>query len=245
MKVAAIQFAPVFKDIVANVNTMEGLVAEAAKGGAELVVLPEMCTAGYSFMYASEAKTFCEGRLSTSNPSIKAMVEASNSLGVAIAWGLIEKGDESGETLYNSQALCLPGQGLVATYRKRNRYGNDYLWAAPGDVSPTIVTYKGRKVGMLICRDIKDSNDVNDDLYEPGDADIIAFSANFGNGPFPANAWMRFVSQNKTALVVSNRYGQEENNNFGQGGIGVIHPDGKIDHDGLKWSAPCIVHSTV
>jgi predicted amidohydrolase len=171
------------------------------------------------------------------------MTEASNALGVAIAWGFIENGPNDG--LYNSQALALPGQGIVGTYRKRNRFGNDFLWALPGDVSPPIYTWRGKRIGLLICRDIKDSNDVKEDLYEPGDADIVAFSANFGDGPFPANAWMRFVEDNKTALVVSNRYGQEENNNFGEGGSCVIQANGKVWCDGVKWSAPCVVHATL
>ena len=244
MRVAAVQFCPVFKDIQSNINTMEGLVAEAAKKGAELIVLPELATCGYSFLSNSEARPFCEGLESQSSPSIKAMTEASNGLGVAIAWGFIERG-LGGEDLHNAQGLVLPGQGLAAKYHKNNLWGNDHLWGTAGTLSPPIVTWKSKKVGLLICRDIRDRSESDKDFYEAGDADVIAFSANFGKGGFLASAWMSFVKDNKIPLVVSNRYGLEENNDFGQGGVCIIHPSGKVDCDGLKWNAPCIVYSDI
>jgi hypothetical protein len=58
----------------------------------------------------------------------------------------------------------------------------------------------------------------------------------------PAVSWMDFVEENKTALAVSNIWGKELNNDFGEGGVCIIEKNGKVHCDGLKWSEDCIVY---
>lgn len=239
MKVAAVQFAPIFRQPADNLSTMETLVQEAASNGANMVTLPEMAVTGYSFMSEDEARPYSE--IAGIGVSFRLMAKLSKNLGVAIAWGFME---QAGDTLYNSQSIVTPEGGHTST-RKRNMYGNDYLWATPGDVSPTIIDWKGRTIGLLICRDVRDKNDKLNDVYEPGDADIVAFSSNFGSGGFPSGSWVDFAMENKTNLVVSNRYGEEVVNNFGHGGICVIRPNGKVEAQGLQWDKPCIVYADV
>lgn len=265
MKVAAIQFAPKFKQPKENIHRAAQLVVEAVRNGAQLVVLPELITTGYSFLSPAEAEPFAEvpGLVTQEEPmalagmgwSIGAMAHLSLRLGVKLVWGFIEKDPGSGK-LYNSQAFLetdlSQGQGVGAirywTYRKINRWGNDFIWSAAGESNPPVIRtmFDGVewKVGMLICRDIRDKKDDKwNSFYEPGDADVVAFSANWGDGGFPANGWMDFVEENKTNLVVANRYGREENNNFGEGGICVIEKSGRVLCDGVKWNQDCIVYA--
>lgn len=169
-----------------------------------------------------------------------ALVKQLQHLGVAIVWGVMEKDYGTGE-LYNSQVMITPNLNHVS-YRKINLFANDFLWAKSGTSSPPVVDFRGRKVGLLICRDVKDTSPEWEDFYEPGDADVVAFSTNWGNGGFPAARWIKFCTDNKTTLVVANRYGQEANNNFGEGGICVISPQGSVACEGLKWGEPCIVY---
>lgn len=247
MKAAAVQFAPVFKDLTANLDTMGQLAMEAAKAGAELIVFPELATTGYSFSSREEAQPFSEPLLAEKgpSPSLDHMTHISKGTGAAIAWGFVE---DAQEKLFNSQCLVTP-DGRYATYRKRNLWACDFWWATPGDVSPTIIEWKGRKIGLLVCRDIRDKSDAAAEIYEPGDADIVAFSSNFGNGPIPAVSWVEFAIDNRVTLVASNRYGDEEGDetysNFGKGGICIIRPDGKCLREGLKLGAPCIVMADV
>lgn len=249
MLVAAVQFQPVFKDIKANLQTMTTLVVQAVQAGAELIVFPELATTGYSFGSPDEARLVSEFLIPSEplpHPSLDLMMAHSKHHGVAIVWGLVER--MSGDTLFNSQCLVTP-EGKLATYRKRNLWGSDFWWATPGDASPTIVEWRGRKIGLLICRDIRNKNDVVDDIYEPGDADIVAFSANFGVGGVPAVAWVNFAKNNKVALIVSNRYGEEYGdetyNNFGKGGICIVGSEGQCTKKGFKLAAPCIVVADV
>ena len=60
MKVAAIQYAPVFMDVSANLKRLAQLVVQAAKQGAQLIVLPELCTTGYSIMGPKDAALVAE-----------------------------------------------------------------------------------------------------------------------------------------------------------------------------------------
>jgi predicted amidohydrolase len=162
---------------------------------------------------------------------------------MAIAWGFVEK-DAGTSKLYNSQALVLPN-GRYTTYAKVNRWGQDFIWASKGTASPPVIDYLGKKVGLLICRDVRDKSPALDDFYEPGDANIVAFSTNWGDGGFPSNNWVSFAMNNKVWLIVANRYGREANNDFGEGGPCIISPKGEVHCEGLVWSQPCIVYAEV
>ena len=178
-----------------------------------------------------------------------------------IVWGMVEREVGTGD-LYNSQ-VCMAPDGTWTSFRKINPFGNDWLWAKEGRSNPPIITmllsgkrpetpphphdkYATKKLGMLICRDIRDKKDSKwTDFYEKGDADVVVLSANWGKGGFPSNSWMDFARQNGTILVVSNRYGQECPNDFGEGGICVIWPDGRVVCEGLVWGQDCIVYADI
>lgn len=250
MRVAVTQFAPVFKAYEENVKTAVSLVSQAAKGGAQLVVLPELCTTGYSFMSKKETETFAENLEEAltqqldgpgNGRSMQVMRSLSHSLNIAIAWGLVRRDVGTGE-LFNSQVLVIP-DGSWTSYDKINPWGNDFIWATEGRASPPIMNYLGKKVGLLICRDVRDKAPAWKDFYEKGDADVVCFSSNFGDGGFPAVNWVEFARDNGVWFAVSNRYGREANNNFGEGGICVIEPSGKVHCDGLVWNQPCIVYA--
>jgi predicted amidohydrolase len=238
MKVAAVQFAPAFKDVESNLRAAALMVVAAAEAGARIVVLPELCTTGFSFMSAEEAAPYAE-TIEEGSRSMRVMSALAKKYNTAIAWGLLERDVGTGD-LYNSQAMVLP-DGRFLSYRKINRWGNDYLWACEGTGNPPVIDYEGKKVGLLICRDVRDKAPAWKDFYEPGDADIVCFSSNWGDGGFPSVNWVEFAKDNMTWLVVANRYGQEANNDFGEGGACVIEPSTKVHCDGLVWSRPCVV----
>jgi predicted amidohydrolase len=259
MKVAAVQFAPKLKDRQENLTAAVILASRAAQAGAKLIVLPELCLTGYSFMSYEEARPYAEdieewpNGWSKSNPpsSLIAMRELTSKYGCAIAWGLVTiSGANRTNQLHNSQVLMLP-DGSITTYNKVNLWGNDFLWSTSGKQSPPIVKFGGKKIGLLICRDVRDRSSGFKDFYEKGDADIVAFSSNFGDGGFPSTSWMDFAKENRTTFVVSNRYGREGANNFGEGGICIIEPPsegreyGRVHCEGLKWGEPCIVYAEV
>lgn len=253
MKVAAIQFQPVFGNKAANLKKMAALGKTAAEAGAKLIVFPELATSGYSFMSEEEARPFADIADIDDNPasSFSPMVSLAGKYGVAVVWGFIEMDSGTGK-IYNSQAFVeerkkedgTRDSWYFETYRKINPWGNDYLWSARGTKNPPVVdsTVLDKRVGLLICRDIRDKkNDEWNNFYSRGDADIVAFSTNWGDGGFPATTWMDFSEEHGMTLVVANRYGQETCNNFGEGGSCVIEPTGKVHCQGLIWNEDCII----
>ena len=250
MRVATVQFCPVFLDRAGNIRRLADLVVRAASQGAQLIVLPELVTTGYSFMNRAQALEHAEVLqypADAPHSSFSVFRALARKLSVHIVWGLVEKSAGTG-SLFNSQVLMCP-DGAFESYQKCNLFGQDWLWASEGRASPPVrrilVDGKPYKVGLLICRDIRDKAANRDCLYEPGDADVVAYSAAWGDGGFPANAWMSFVRDNHMTLVVSNRYGQEANNNFGEGGVCIIRPDLSVVCEGLVWNQDCIVYGEV
>lgn len=257
MKVAAIQFAPVFRAKRENLRRLAQMVEEAAGNGARLIVMPELATTGYSFMSRDEARAeaefitpdaFAYNLTSTTPPvdpapTMRVMRALASKFNVHLVWGMVEQA-VGRDALYNAQVYMSP-IGEFVSYHKINRWGNDYLWSNAGRSNPPIIdaTDLGVRLGLLVCRDVRDkANDKWTDFYSPGDADIVCLSANWGDGGFPAVSWMDFVHDNKAALIVSNRWGQETCNNFGEGGVCVITKDGEVQCAGLQWSADCIVY---
>jgi predicted amidohydrolase len=251
IKVAAVQFAPVFGDKLGNLRRLAHLTKQAADNGAQLVVLPELATTGYSFMNRGDALPLSEP-VHPDMLTFKSMRVLAESFKVHVAWGMIEFEPGTGE-LFNTQVLVTP-DGAWTSYRKVNRWGNDFLWARPGRANPPVMKcfFNGplgeplmeKKVGLLICRDVRDKVDDNwKSFYEKGDADIVCMSANWGDGGFPSVSWMDFVKDNATTLIVSNRYRKEANNDFGEGGACVIEPPDKVSCEGLRWFEDCIIYA--
>lgn len=252
MRVAAVQFKPKLKDPRTNLQRMVELATQAAEKGARLVVFPELAVSGYSFMSKQDAEGFAETLQNPGqgarSPSLVIMRALARKLDIHLIWGVLERSVGT-DNLFNSQVLMCP-DGEFETYSKINLFANDFLYVTSGKRNPPIrnivVDGSPYKVGLLICRDIRDrATDNGPSFYEPGDADIVCLSSSWGDGGFPATSWIEFAKTNRTNLLVSNRYGQELNNNFGEGGICLIRPTGAVDCAGLEWSKDCIVFGDV
>ena len=253
MKAAAIQFRPSFKDKTSNLMQLSKLVIEAATHEAKLIVLPELAALGYSFMSDIEARPFAESvswledrdslRMDT---SLFVFSKLAMELGIIIVWGFVELDCGTGN-LYNSQ-LYFESSGYYTKYAKVNHFANDHLWASKGISNPPVIKsqFEDKRIGLLICRDVRDKkNDEWSNFYSAGDADVVTLSAAWGKGGFPSNSWIDFAEENKVTLVVSNRYGVEGPNDFGDGGVCIIEKTGKVHCDGLVWSQDCIVYGEV
>jgi len=253
IKVAAVQFAPIFEDKMGNLRRMAHLVKQAAESQAQLIVFPELATTGYSFMTPEQAHAVAEP-IHPDMLTFKSMRVLAESFHVHLVWGMVEVDTGTGE-LFNSQVIVSP-DGAWTSYRKVNRWGNDFFWARPGRANPSILNAYfnapmgepliEKKIGLLICRDARDKKDDNwKSFYEKGDADIVCLSANWGDGGVPSVTWMEFVEDNNVTLIVSNRYGKEANNDFGEGGTCIIEPPDTVHAEGLRWYDDCIVYAEV
>ncbi|OPC79222.1 carbon-nitrogen hydrolase family protein [Embleya scabrispora] len=121
--------------------------------GAELVVLPESVTTGFTpALPAEELWDLVDaipGRLT------EPFRERARELGVHLVWGTYERGAGRGE-VYNSSVLAGPDGQVLGVYRKTHPFGPELRsrggWVTPGEHVSVVETDLGR-IGMIICFD--------------------------------------------------------------------------------------------
>ena len=156
---AAVQIAPVAGPLspdVVNANIekcVDWLTRCVEATGAELVVLPESATTGFTPDCSPEELWDLVSELP--GPVIAPIQAAAAALGVHVCVGTYERGQGRG-MVYNSSALIGPDGSLLGVYRKTHPYCTEILsrggWVTPGDDVCVVDTDLG-KIGMIICFD--------------------------------------------------------------------------------------------
>jgi nitrilase len=162
VRVAVVQAAPVLFDAHRSLQKLADLTADAARGGAELVVFPEAFIAGYpkghDFGVSVGVRT-PEGRdefRRLFEAAIEVPGEATEFLGtvardhaVQLVVGVVER---DGGTLYCTALLFGPDGMLLGTHRKLVPTAMERVIWGSGDGStlPVVATKVGR-IGSVIC----------------------------------------------------------------------------------------------
>lgn len=256
--ISTIQFRPNFAtcqaDVGNNYRMITPLLNQAIQTGSELIVLPELCLTGYSFLSQEDAAKVAEP---FDGKTFRVMRTFAIQANAYVSWGYLEY-DPKTNKMYNSATMVSPEGEIVTKYRKINLWGNDHLWATPGSEIAPIVNTKFGETSIIICRDLRDkipnfiqrfASEGDKKHYDGRQVDLVVASTNWGKGGFPSTTWMEFVAQNKCTLIVANRWGTEFNgsfsNEFGQGGVAIIESDWKIHIDGIKFSQDCVVTAVI
>jgi predicted amidohydrolase len=156
---AAIQIAPVpgrlTEDTVeANCAKAVGWIERCVTAtGAELVVLPESASTGFTPDCSPEE--LWDLLSEVPGPVTEPIQEVARRLGVHVVWGTYERGPERG-TVYNSAVLIGPTGEIAGVYRKSHPFGAELRarggWVTPGDEVVVVDTELGR-IGMMVCFD--------------------------------------------------------------------------------------------
>ena len=147
MKIACVQTDVSFKDINANLSSLEATVRSEVNQGTELTVFPECYSTGYCFDSLAEAMEFSE---SVPGPSTDRVAKLCVELKTYVVFGMLEK---SGEDLFNVAVLIGP-DGLIGCYRKVHLpYLGVDRFTTPGDRPFEVFEAAGVRIGMLICYD--------------------------------------------------------------------------------------------
>jgi 5-aminopentanamidase len=112
VRVACAQIAPSVEEPESNGALTREAVHEAVSAGARLVVLPELCTSGYVFESADEARAAAEP---ADGPTLRGWAEEADLGDAVVVGGFCELGDDG--LLYNSAAV-VDGDGVLGVYRK-------------------------------------------------------------------------------------------------------------------------------
>ena len=144
MRIGFLQFAPAWGDKQGNLER----VAAGLRGcGADLVVLPELCTTGYQ-LTAAEARALAEPF--PGGPSADALAGIARAERLHLVAGVAEQ-DGDGR-VFNSAVLFGP-DGHLGTYRKTHLFADEQDVFAPGDTGFRVFEAAGCKVGLMVCFD--------------------------------------------------------------------------------------------
>jgi deaminated glutathione amidase len=156
---AAIQFAPVpgpltAASVAANIAKAVALVDACAEAtGAELIVLPESCTTG--FTPGIPAAELWELVSEVPGEVSESLREIARDRGVHLCFGTYERGAAPG-IVHNASVLLGPAGDVLGVYRKTHPFCSEDVrrggWVTAGDEVCVVDTELGR-IGMAICFD--------------------------------------------------------------------------------------------
>ncbi len=197
MRIALIQFEPVFGERDRNV---ERLIALCRENPADLYVLPELAYTGYQFVSAEETRSLADG---LESPRIRAFRAAARDLDAAIVFGFPEI---SGASVYNASLAALP-DGRSYLYRKTHLFYKETLYFSPGDTGFVVFEFRGARVGLAICFDWFFPESFRT-LALKG-ADVVAHCSNLVM-PYCQRADFAAAVQNRIFIATANRVGSEQ-----------------------------------
>ncbi|MEE9613724.1 MAG: nitrilase-related carbon-nitrogen hydrolase [Thermodesulfobacteriota bacterium] len=152
VKTAGIQLAPT-PDREKNIEKVRELVGLAAKGGAQIVCLPQLFAAQW-FPAVIDKKNFSLAE-PEDGPTISALKELAAAEGVVLICPVFEK---DGEDYFNTAFILGPGGGVIGKYRKVHvpqiPLWEERAYFKPGDLGFPVFETPFARVGVQLCWDV-------------------------------------------------------------------------------------------
>ena len=150
-KIALVQVEP-RKNPYDNIRLAEEASEYAYKGGASLIVFPEMFMACPPFF--SSLKDIAQP---IDGEFVNSMLKIAGENQIFLASTFWETGEE--DKVYNTAFLCSPYGELISVYRKLHLFDafnlQESQWMIAGKELPEVVEIQGIKVALTICYDIR------------------------------------------------------------------------------------------
>jgi predicted amidohydrolase len=208
-------------DPMTSVRRAKEVVAAAARLKARLVVLPEMCTTGFTMEAGRWAETL--GAPNSANDAIAAMAREHH---VWVLAGLALR-ETSPARLVNAAVLFDPAGSTAAVYRKQRlfAYSGEHEVYSPGD-GPVVIAIEGVRLALFVCYDLRFP-----ELFRPVAPEIDA-AVVIANWPERRRAHWDVLTraraiENQCYVIAVNRTGI---------GDGVEYDGGSVAHD--PWGEP-------
>lgn len=160
LRVAAVQAAPVFLDREATLTKLEGLVADAAGQGADLVVFGEAFLPAFPIWNGVLApvdqhpyfERLFRGAIAVPGPECDRLAGLARRHGLMLSVGVNEKTAAGLGTLWNSN-LVFDQDGRLVNHRRKlvPTWYERLTWAAGDGADLDVVDLRGSRVGALIC----------------------------------------------------------------------------------------------
>ena len=237
LKVAAIQTS-YDEDLAANIKKTEGLIRQAAAGGAQ-VILPSELFQGPYFCVTQEERWFAQAHPWREHPCVTALAPLAAELGVVLPISIFER---EGPHYFNSLVMIDADGQALGVYRKSHipdgpGYQEKYYFR-PGDTGFKVWDTRFGRVGTGICWD---------QWYEAAramtlmGAEVLLYPTAIGSEPHDptldtAAPWRRAMQghavSNVIPVVGANRIGFEPWEGYPGGGQGFYGSSFIADHRG-------------
>src|ERR1700712_2395777 len=135
-------------DTTGNQTTARTAIEDAARDGAQIVVLPELASSGYVFADRAELESLAETR---DGPAITDWANLADAFDLTIVAGFPEA---AGDKVYNSAAVVDP-TGLRGVYRKAHLWDTEHALFDRGDDLPMVVDTDHGRIGVMVCYDVE------------------------------------------------------------------------------------------
>ncbi len=216
MRIAAVQHDIVWEDRDANFDRLAPQVARAVGAGAELVLLTETFSTGFSMTPGIGEP---EG-----GPSSQFLAGQAKEHGVWVAGTCPETADD-GELPYNSFVLAGP-DGTTHRYRKLHPFADERNRFRPG-TGPVTVEVGGLRITPFICYDLRFANVF---WTAAAGTDVYLVPANW---PSPRrHHWQALLQaraiENQAYVVGCNRVGTAGDGTPHAGDTRVVSPMGEL-----------------
>ncbi|MFE4540797.1 nitrilase-related carbon-nitrogen hydrolase [Streptomyces scopuliridis] len=234
MRIAVGQFAatPDWKD---NLAACQELTAEAERGGADLLVLPE----GVLARFTEDRHRIREVAQPLDGPFVTELRAATVGGHVTVVVGIHEPSDDG--RVFNTLVAVRDGE-LVGRYRKIHLYDafgdQESANVRPADEPPVVIEVAGTKVGLMTCYDVRFPELAR--LLVDAGAEVLALPAAWVRGPAKERHWEVMI----TARALENTCWVAASGECGPRNIGnslVVDPLGTVRSRlaavrGLAWA---------
>jgi predicted amidohydrolase len=178
VRVVCCQIAPHVGELAYNRHLCAQAIRDAARDGAQLVVLPELVQSGYVFADKAEALSLSEP---VDGPTLREWQQLAHTHNLVLVAGFCEQLD--GDRLSNSAVLIDP-TGVRAVYRKAHLWDQEKRIFTPGQVPPPVIQTLLGRIGMVICYDLEFPEWVR--LVALQGAQLLCVPTNWPDGGRPA-----------------------------------------------------------
>ena len=213
VKVSAIQIQ-VSNCLEDNLNKVEAKIREAARNGANIILLPELFERQY-FCQERRYEYYAYAKETLDNDAVKMALELSRELNILI---LVSFYELSGNSTYNTLAYVEDGK-LLGTYRKTHipddHYYQEKFYFTPGNTGFKVFDTKYGRIGAGICWDQWFPETAR--CLALNGAELIFFPTAIGSEPIlnvdSSSHWQRVMmghaAANIVPVIAANRIGLE------------------------------------
>jgi len=222
--VACCQLAPLIGEAEGNRARAEAAIEGAARDGARIVVLPELCNSGYVFADADEARRLAEP---ADGPTVSGWTRLARSHHLVVVGGICEL---DGDGAVRNSAVLIDGDGLRAVYRKAHLWDREELVFAAGSDPPPVVDTAVGRIGVMVCYDLEFPEWVR--LAALDGAELLCAPVNWpavprppGERPGEVVRVQAAAATNRILIAACDRIGPERGVDW-IGGSVIVDPDG-------------------